>query len=221
MLRVRVRANDSEPKSAAEPGPSTNEPASEFKALKNSQPAAPKRKADSTDAVATFLTRRFGIAGGLAWLGVLTFGVVSEQFKTRRENFIAERDTQEVTDAKEVMLASGVAYQDKVIGGGELVGPGLLVGLSYNLYYNDRLMFDATKRPQIILFGGKKSAGGALCVGVNEVLSSMRAGGRRIITVPSELAFGDEGLKLPGAEIPPGATVKYDLSVVRVSIPPS
>jgi hypothetical protein len=32
------------------------------------------RKADSTDAVASFLTRRFGIAGGLAWLGILTFG---------------------------------------------------------------------------------------------------------------------------------------------------
>ena len=42
-------------------------------------------QADSTDAVATFLTRRFGLKGGVAWLGLLTFGVVSEQAKTRWE----------------------------------------------------------------------------------------------------------------------------------------
>ena len=54
------------------------------------------RQADSTDAVATFMTRRFGIAGGLAWLGVLTFGVVSEQLKTRREVREAAENTVEV-----------------------------------------------------------------------------------------------------------------------------
>ena len=46
---------------------------------------APRRKAESTDAIATALTRRFGLAGGLAWVGVLAFGVVSEQVKTRLE----------------------------------------------------------------------------------------------------------------------------------------
>ena len=38
-----------------------------------------RRGAGSTDASASTLTRRFGLAGGLAWLGFLTFGVVSEQ----------------------------------------------------------------------------------------------------------------------------------------------
>eukprot|EP00884_Botryococcus_braunii_P001886 jgi/Botrbrau1/11699/Bobra.0195s0030.1 len=44
-----------------------------------------RRQADSTDWVASQLTRRFGIAGGLAWLGILTVGVVGEQIKTRLE----------------------------------------------------------------------------------------------------------------------------------------
>ncbi len=43
------------------------------------------RSADSTDWISSQLTRRFGIAGGLAWLGFLTFGAVSEQIKTRLE----------------------------------------------------------------------------------------------------------------------------------------
>lgn len=38
-----------------------------------------RRQADSTDWFASTLTRRFGLAGGLAWLGFLTFGVVGEQ----------------------------------------------------------------------------------------------------------------------------------------------
>ncbi|KAE8786989.1 peptidyl-prolyl cis-trans isomerase FKBP17-2, chloroplastic [Hordeum vulgare] len=49
---------------------------------------APKRaatSADSTDWVASSLTRRFGIGAGLAWVGFLAFGVVSEQLKTRFE----------------------------------------------------------------------------------------------------------------------------------------
>lgn len=37
--------------------------------------------------------RRFGLAGGLIWLGILTFGVVSEQIKTRLEDSAEQRDT--------------------------------------------------------------------------------------------------------------------------------
>ena len=44
----------------------------------------------TADAVATFLTRRFGLAGGLAWLGVLAFGSIGEQIKTRME--VAEEE---------------------------------------------------------------------------------------------------------------------------------
>lgn len=42
-----------------------------------------KREAETTDAIASFLTRRFGIAGGLAWLAFLTIGSLGEQVKTR------------------------------------------------------------------------------------------------------------------------------------------
>lgn len=63
------------------------------------QNAAPKKKrqADSTDFISSALTRRFGLAGGLAWLGILSFGVISEQVKTRREVFEAEQNTKYVS----------------------------------------------------------------------------------------------------------------------------
>jgi hypothetical protein len=55
--------------------------------------AAPRRGGDSTDWVSTQLTRRFGLGGGLAWLAVLTVGVVGEQVKTRLEMAAEESST--------------------------------------------------------------------------------------------------------------------------------
>ena len=63
------------------------------------QPAArPKRTggADSTDWVASSLTRRFGIGAGLAWAGLLAVGVVSEQLKTRFEVAQQQANTKSV-----------------------------------------------------------------------------------------------------------------------------
>jgi len=51
------------------------------------------RVADSTDWISSNLTRRFGLGAGLAWVGVLAFGVVSEQIKTRNEVFREEQGT--------------------------------------------------------------------------------------------------------------------------------
>lgn len=57
-----------------------------------SKPAA-KTTVESTDWIATTLTRRFGIGVGLAWVGFLAFGVVSEQIKTRFEVSQQEENT--------------------------------------------------------------------------------------------------------------------------------
>ena len=47
--------------------------------------ASPRRKAESTDAISSALSRRFGLKGGLAWVAVLAAGVIGEQIKTRLE----------------------------------------------------------------------------------------------------------------------------------------
>jgi hypothetical protein len=93
-------------------------------------PRRPARRADSTDAVASFLSRRFGLAGGLAWLGVLAVGSLGEQVKTRLE-VAAERDATRDVAGEEVSLPSGVVYRDERIGGGAPPQRGYLVVLDY------------------------------------------------------------------------------------------
>lgn len=180
--------------------------------------------------IASRLTRRFGLAGGLAWVGFLAFGVIGEQIKTRLEVASEEANTREVADAREVVTPQGLRYTDLKLGGGAPPQPGYIVVLDYKGYADGRLFEDTTARgkPIVFLYGKRPFAGG-MCAGVEQALAGMRAGGRRRVTVPPELGFGDRGITLRPTEhvpekagtVPPGATLEYELTLVRVSIPPS
>jgi hypothetical protein len=180
------------------------------------------RRADSTDAVATFLTRRFGIAGGLAWLGVLTFGVVSEQLKTRREVREAVENTKDVAIVQEVTTASGLRYTDLRVGGGEIPRPGYLLAANMivTIEGTNEVVLDTrkTNRQVVFTFGRPQ---GPFTKGVMEAVGGMRQGGKRVIVVPPDLGFGSEEVRLQDGTVPAGATVRYDLELTRVSVPPS
>lgn len=73
------------PKPQTPPPPQPLSSAAVEPPLAAEQRRAPKTTAESTDWIASTLTRRFGIGAGLAWVGFLAVGVVSEQIKTRFE----------------------------------------------------------------------------------------------------------------------------------------
>ena len=185
---------------------------------------------ESTDFVASALTRRFGLAGGLAWLAVLTAGVVGEQIKTRLELASEEAATTVVgDDAPEVVTPEGLRMKDSKIGGGQYPQKRDLIILHYKGFANGELFEDtyARKKPIVSIFGSRPFAGG-LCRGAEIALSTMRAGGKRTVIIPPELGFVDGAVLRPtehvpgkNGRIPPGATLTYELELVRVSIPPS
>ena len=194
------------------------------------------RQADSTDAVATFMTRRFGIAGGLAWLGVLTFGVVSEQLKTRREVREAAENTVEVkkSEIKTSVSPTGVRSSDLKIGGGERVQPGYLVAADIvakvvevnsetgAVEREESVLVDTRKLGRQLVFSFGNKPQGPITRGLLESVGEMRQGGRRVVVVPPAMAFGADGAALAGnVTVPPNATVQYDIELARVSVPPS
>ncbi|KAF5834570.1 FKBP-type peptidyl-prolyl cis-trans isomerase [Dunaliella salina] len=190
---------------------------------------ATRRQADSTDPVASFLSRRFGLAGGLGWLSVLAIGTLGEQVKTRMEVAEEEKGTQEVSDAEEVVLPDGVSYKDLRKGGGSTPIKGYLAVIDFTAKANGEVFEDTRARGKpIVVFTGSRPFTGGLCEGVEEAMSSMRAGGRRLIKVPPSKGFGDAGTVLkptnhvPGKSgvIPGDAFLEYDLELLRVSIPP-
>lgn len=184
------------------------------------------RRAESTDAVATFLTRRFGLAGGLAWTGALAFGVASEQMKTRRETREAVENTRDVRaeERKTVRLPSGVSYVEVTIGGGELARSQFLVAARVTARgtRSSAVAYDTAVvgREVVWSFGGK--LGPPLCRGLEEGVRGMRQGGRRVVVVPAALAFGSDGVSFPrGGAIEPDEDVEFDITLTRVSVPPS
>jgi len=218
MLRARPRPARAGPDPTPGPPPTP-------------RPSRSARSADSSDPVATALTRRFGLGGGLAWAAVLTAGVVGEQVKTRLEEAAAVANTKAGVTGVSIPLVGGTTAVDLVSGGGPKVEKGLLVIMHATITTADGALVDDTRsrgQPAVLLFG-TRPAPALLCPGAEAALAGMRAGGVRVVTVPPGAGFGDGGATLrptehapdKRGEVPPGATLEYRLEVLRVSVPPS
>ncbi|XP_031372468.1 peptidyl-prolyl cis-trans isomerase FKBP17-2, chloroplastic [Punica granatum] len=190
------------------------------------RPIKQATKVESTDWVATSLTRRFGVGAGLAWAAFLAFGVVSEQIKTRLEVSQQEANTRNVEEEKEVVLPNGIRYYDLRVGGGASPRPGdlVVIDLKGTVEGTGQVFvdtFEVDKKPLALVMESRPYTRG-VCEGIEYVLRSMKAGGKRRVIVPPSLGFGEEGVDLGnGVQIPPLATLEYVVQVDKVSIAPA
>ncbi|XP_059642524.1 peptidyl-prolyl cis-trans isomerase FKBP17-2, chloroplastic [Cornus florida] len=190
------------------------------------RPANPTTTADSTDWIASSLTRRFGLGAGLAWAGFLAVGVLSEQIKTRLEVSQQEANTRDVDKKEEVVLPNGIRYYEIKVGGGASPRRGDLVVIDLKGSVEGSKAafvdtFSGEKKPLALVMGSRPYSKG-MCEGIEYVLRSMKAGGKRRVIVPSNLGFGEKGADLDtGVQIPPYATLEYIVEVDKVSIAPA
>lgn len=106
---------------------------------------------------------------------------------------------------------SGLQVTEIVEGEGELPEKGDILKLRYTGWYLDGKQFDSTEKldePTRVLFGR-----GDLLPGLEEGVATMRKGGKRILVLPPELAFGPEGR--PGV-VPPNQWVKFEVELVEI-----
>uniref|UniRef100_A0A2P2JE67 Peptidyl-prolyl cis-trans isomerase FKBP17-2ic-like isoform X2 n=1 Tax=Rhizophora mucronata TaxID=61149 RepID=A0A2P2JE67_RHIMU len=89
---------------------SSQQPAPVSVKVQQQKPITPTTKVETTDWIASTLTRRFGLGAGLAWAGFLAVGVISEQIKTRLEISQQEANTRNVEKEEEVVLPNGIRY---------------------------------------------------------------------------------------------------------------
>ncbi|KAL6001480.1 hypothetical protein ACLOJK_007218 [Asimina triloba] len=193
------------------------------------KPSNPTSTPESTDWIASTLTRRFGLGAGLAWAGFLVVGVVSEQIKTRLEVSQQEANTKDVKE-EEVVLPNGIRYYEMRIGGGASPRAGDLVVIDLNgrvegsgQAFVDTFGGDGgrEKKPLALVMGSRPYSKG-VCEGIEYVLRTMKAGGKRRVIVPPNLGFGEKGADLgSGLQIPPNATLEFVVQVVKVSIAPA
>lgn len=222
----------SQPQSPSPPPPLSTQSAAppsplSVKSQQKPSKTATSNTAESTDWIASTLTRRFGLGAGLAWAGFLAFGVVSEQIKTRLEVSQQEANTRDVEKNEEVVLPNGIRYYDLRVGGGATPRPGdlVVIDLKGSIEGSGEVFVDTfgsdKKKPLALVVGSRPYSKG-MCEGIEYVLRSMKAGGKRRVIIPPTLGFREKGADLgSGAQIPPNATLEYIIEVDRVSIAPA
>lgn len=111
--------------------------------------------------------------------------------------------------------ASGLQYEDTVVGNGATAVAGKYVTVHYTgwLYQDGQqgAKFDSSKDrndPFVFPLGA-----GMVIRGWDEGVQGMQVGGKRTLIIPPELGYGARGA---GGVIPPNATLKFDVELLNV-----
>lgn len=111
--------------------------------------------------------------------------------------------------------ASGLDYEDTLIGTGDLACKGQSVTVHYTGWlYQDSAQgakFDSSKDrrdPFVFSLGA-----GMVIKGWDEGVAGMRVGGTRVLIIPAALGYGARGA---GGVIPPNATLKFEVELLGV-----
>ncbi|MDI6828440.1 MAG: FKBP-type peptidyl-prolyl cis-trans isomerase [Armatimonadota bacterium] len=130
----------------------------------------------------------------------------------RNATLYFEMELLEIQTPGEVTTESGLKYADLYAGDGKLVESGDNVLIHYSLWLSDGTKLESTHdtdSPISFTIGN-----GEVIKGLEDGVVGMRSGGRRKLTVPPSLAYGEQGN--PQKKIPPNATLIYEVEVLGV-----
>lgn len=114
-------------------------------------------------------------------------------------------------DKKEVTTDSGLKYVDLKEGDGAVPKKGEWVQVHYTGWLTDGKKFDSSvDRGKPFKF---KLGAGAVIKGWDEVVATMKVGGKRKLTIPPSLGYGEKGA---GDVIPPNATLVFEVELIKI-----
>ena len=111
----------------------------------------------------------------------------------------------------EITTGSGLKYVDLQEGTGEEARAGHNVSVHYTGWLENGTKFDSSldrRSPFSFRLGG-----GQVIRGWDEGVAGMKVGGKRKLTIPSDLGYGARGA---GGVIPPNATLIFEVELLGV-----
>lgn len=151
----------------------------------------------------------------LPWLAILlllAMGCETKETTVKQNDKPAMTESKpEATQGQMIMTASGLNYQDVVVGDGDLAEAGKTVLVHYTGWLQDGTKFDSSLdrgQPLEFVLGT-----GRVIKGWDEGVAGMKVGGKRILLIPPELAYGSRGA---GGVIPPNAVLKFEVELMGV-----
>jgi hypothetical protein len=151
-----------------------------------------------------FLSRRFGIIGGLSIFAALFAVEGGEILKSFDDSTPTEGSGETIT------TPSGLQITELLVGkGGSVPLPGYIVGLRTVVKVGDKVIYDTAGEKPVAFKLGQRPFQNVICEGVEEGILGMRVGGKRVLQVPKDLAP-------PGVDLPPGVPLTYEVELTEV-----
>lgn len=119
-----------------------------------------------------------------------------------------------------VTYPDGLQYVDITVGTGKVAEMDLTLTVEYTGWLSDGTVFDSSRGRGPFTF---QISHGNVIAGWDEGLLGMKVGGKRKLTIPSDLAYGPSGRQDPntGAQvIPPDATLVFEVELTKVAPAP-
>jgi peptidylprolyl isomerase len=115
-----------------------------------------------------------------------------------------------LTFVVELLDIPKVKIEDTQVGTGAEAAPGKTLSVHYTGKLENGKVFDSSvgKDPLTFVLGG-----GQLPLGFEQGVTGMKVGGKRTITIPPSLGYGEQGA---GDAIPPNSTIIFELELVDV-----
>jgi len=118
-----------------------------------------------------------------------------------------------VVEMLDTKPAPQVKIDDTVVGTGAEAKTGMTVKVDYTGTLTNGTVFGSSAGKQPVEFALGAQQGGP---GWDQGLQGMKVGGKRMLTVPPELAYGPQG---NGGTIPPNATLIFEIELLDVQPP--
>ena len=116
------------------------------------------------------------------------------------------------TDETWTTTSSGLMYLDEQVGGGEAPEKGAVVKVEYTGWLESSgKEFDSSVGRAPIAF---KVGTGRVIPGWDEGILSMKVGGKRRLSIPADLGYGENGA---GDSIPPNARLQFECELKEVA----
>ncbi|MFL6572069.1 MAG: FKBP-type peptidyl-prolyl cis-trans isomerase [Burkholderiales bacterium] len=109
-------------------------------------------------------------------------------------------------------LSHALLKEDLVVGNGATAEAGQDVVIHYVGRLADGTQFDSSRARRDPL--DFSLGAGDVIKGLDEGLPGMKVGGKRRLTIPPELAYGDKGL---AGTIPPQATLVFEVELLNIA----